>query len=349
MTIAMLFVAVLLLAANAFFVAVEFALVGSRRARIEQLAEAGSRRARRALASMSDLQRQLAGAQLGITMASVALGYVAESALAESIGSVVRLFADVSDAVVHGIAFPTALALVAFLHMLLGEMVPKNLAIAGPEQAALWLAPAHHVFVRMLQPVIWALYAMAVGVVKLLGLQPKDEIQATHTSKEFLSLFRASRESGLIHDFDLTLLEGAVHFRERHVEAILIPDLDVVAMPRSAPVTSLEEQFLRTGHSRLPLYETGLDDVVGFIHTKDLLGLSEETVDGPVPEHLIREVLTVAPDSRLGDVLVEMRRGRIHLAVVRDEHARTLGIVTLEDIVEQLVGDIRDETDRPIV
>lgn len=348
MTFVMLLIALLLLAANGFFVAVEFALMGSRRARMEPLAEGGSRRARMALSSMSDLQRQLAGAQLGITMASVALGFVAETALAETIGGMVGLFGDIPDGVLHGISWTTALGLVAFLHMLLGEMVPKNLAIAGPERAALWLAPPHRVFVHVFRPVIWILYVMAVGVVKLLGLEPKNEISTVHTSKEFLALFRASREGGLIEDFDLTLLEGAIHFRNHRVETIMTSGADLVAMPRVAPVSALEHVFMASGHSRVPLLGSGIDDVVGFVHAKDLLRLPEDAIDEPLPDELIRDVLRTGPDTGLGELLVEMRRQRLHLAVVEDEPGNTVGIVTLEDVIEKLVGDIRDESDHAV-
>jgi len=342
----MLLVTFLLLAANAFFVAVEFALMTSRRDRMEPLAVAGNRRARLALLSMSDLQRQLAGAQLGITMASLALGFVAESALAQMIEGAIELFGEVPAAVQQGISYTVALTVVALLHMLLGEMVPKNLAIAGPERAAMWLAPTHRAFVGVFRPVIWMLYAMAVGVVKLLGLDPKDEIKTAHTAQEFLALFRASRESGLIEEFDHALLVGALHFRESRVESIMTPAADLVAVHGATTVTAVEQVILESGHSRILVLGTGLDDVAGFIHAKDLLGLPPEADERPPPRALIRSVLDVTPDLGLENLLLAMRRRRLHLAVVRDPKGATLGIVTLEDVVEQLVGDIQDESDQ---
>jgi CBS domain containing-hemolysin-like protein len=341
----MLLVTALLLAANGFFVAVEFALMGSRRPRMERLAAGGSRRARLALLSMSDLQRQFAGARVGITMASLALGFVAESALSELIGDFIRIFGEVSDAVVRGISYTIALALVILLHRLLGEMVPKNLAIAGPERAALWLAPPHRVFVAVFRPVIWALYATAVGVVKLFGLDPQDELGSAHTAKEFLTLFRTARDGGLVEEFQHALLVGAVHFRERRVGSIMTERADLVAVPAEATVAEIEQVMFDSGFSRVPVLGADIDDVVGFVHAKDLLPLSTEAAARTLPADLVRDVLDVAPDVGLEDLLLMMRRERLHLAVVQDDAGDTLGIVTLEDVVEELVGDIHDETD----
>ena len=256
------------------------------------------------------------------------------------------MFGELPAALLHGISYAVALTLVSLLHMLLGEMVPKNLAIAGPEQTAMWLAPIHRTFVAMFRPLIWVLYAMAVGVVKLLGFNPKDEIKTAHTAAEFLALFRASKEGGLMQEFDHALLVGAVHFRDRTVHSIMIAAADLVAVHRDATVAEVERVIVESGHSRILVFETGIERVDGFIHAKDLLGLPPGATERPIPRELIREVLGVIPDLGLENLLLAMRRRRLHLAVVRSLTGDTLGIVTLEDVLEQLVGDINDESDR---
>jgi CBS domain containing-hemolysin-like protein len=346
MSIWAILASIVLIGVNAWFVAVEFALVGSQRAKVEVLAEHGSRRASRALTAMHDLSQQLAGSQLGITVASLGLGVLAEPAVARLIEPLVELFGDPPEGVVHGVSFVIALAIVAFFHMVLGEMVPKGLALAGPERALLLLAPINNVFVAAFRPVIWLLDHMANGIVRLLGLQPTREIGTAHTAAEFSAMLDASRDGGLLEEFEHSLLAGALDFRSRTAEATMVPRERVVFVNRRMTVGSIERIAHSSGHSRLPVVGTGLDNVIGFLHVKDLLRLPAEARDEPVPLELIRRMLVVPGDRPLEDLLRAMRRARSHVALVRGAAGRTLGIVTLEDVLEALVGDIRDESDR---
>ncbi len=339
-------VAAILLVANAFFVAVEFALVASRSARLEPLADEGDRRARLALEAVRDIQPQLAGAQLGITMASLGLGYVAEPALAHLLEGVVDAVTILPEGARHPLAFAVALALVVTLHMVLGEMVPKNVAIAGPERVARLVVPAHRRFVQAFRPLIAALNGVAAVVVRLMGLEPVDEIATTLTVREFHTLLAGARAEGVIEQTEHELLAGALDFRARTAASIMVPRPRMVTVSRSMPVAEVEALMARTGHTRLPVTGAGPDDIVGFVHVKDLLRLPPEAHDEPVPLEAVRRLLVVRPDLSLRDVLRLMRRQRRHIALVRDAGGRPRGMVTLEDVLEALVGDITDETDR---
>jgi CBS domain containing-hemolysin-like protein len=335
-----------LIAVNAWFVAVEFALVGSHRAKVEVFAQQGSRRAAMALTAMHDLSQQLAGSQLGITVASLGLGVLAEPAVAGLIEPVVEVFGSPPEGVVHGVAFVVAIAIVAFLHMVLGEMVPKGLAIAGPERALLVLAPVNNLFTAVFRPVIWFLDRSANGIVRLLGIEPARELGTAHTATEFAVMLDASRQEGLLEEFEHSLLAGALDFRSRVASTLMVPRERVVFVNRRMSIGSIERVAHQSGHSRLPVVGTGLDNVIGFLHVKDLLRLPAEARDEPVPLEIVRRMLVVPGDRPLEDLLRAMRRARSHVALVRGPGGRTLGIVTLEDVLEALVGDIRDESDQ---
>jgi CBS domain containing-hemolysin-like protein len=335
----------LLVGVNAWFVAVEFALVGSHRAKVEVLAEQGSKTARKALAAMSDLSQQLAGSQLGITVASIGLGVLAEPAIAGLVEPVIELFGSPPAGLVHGLGFVLALGIVSFFHMVLGEMVPKGLALAGPERALLVLAPVNNVFMAAFRPVIWSLDHMANGLLRLIGLRPARELGTAHTATEFAAMLDASRQEGLLEEFEHSLLAGALDFRSRVASTLMVPRERVVYVNRRMSIGSIERIAHRSGHSRLPVVGTGLDNVIGFLHVKDLLRLPAEARDESVPLELIRRMLVVPADRPIEDMLRAMRRSRSHVALVRGPDGRTLGIVTLEDVLEALVGDIRDESD----
>jgi CBS domain containing-hemolysin-like protein len=349
MSIAALLASGLLIGVNAWFVAVEFALVGSQRAKVEVLAERGSRRASMALNAMHDLSPQLAGCQLGITVASLGLGVLAEPAVASLIRPIIELFGEPPESVVHGVSFVIAIAIVSFFHMVLGEMVPKGLALAGPERTLLALAPVNNIFTALFKPVIWTLDHLANGIVRLLGLKPARELGTAHTAAEFAAMLDASRKQGLLEEFEHSLLAGALDFRSRVASTLMVPRERVVSVNRRMTIGSIERVAHRSGHSRLPVVGTGLDNVIGFLHVKDLLRLPAEARDEPVPLELIRRMLVVPADRPLEDVLRAMRRARSHVALVRGTGGRTLGIVTLEDVLEALVGDIRDESDRDVI
>jgi CBS domain containing-hemolysin-like protein len=341
-----LLAATVLLLVNGFFVAVEFALVGSRRTRLEPLAESGSRRARVALDSLGDLTNQLAGAQLGITIASLALGFVAEPAAVAAIESLLGPLA-LPSRLEHGIAFVIGLGLVVFFHLVVGEMAPKGATLADPERTLLLVALPNRAYLWLFRPVIVVLNASSNLVARALGIEPRNELAFAHTPEEFAVMLAESRQEGLVDDFAHDLLTGVLDFGGTVAADVMVPRDEIVHVTRSMSVADVEAVAVGSGHSRLPVVgPAGLDDVIGFVHTKDLLTVSGDGRRRPVPLHLVRRMLVVPEHRPLEEVLRSMRANRVHFAVVVGVDRSTIGIVTLEDLLEELVGDIFDETDR---
>jgi CBS domain containing-hemolysin-like protein len=339
---------VVLLLANGYFVAVEFALVGARRTRLEEEAAAGSRSAAAGVHLIDELSVQLAGAQLGITIASLLLGFVAEPAIAGLIESAVDEFVELPESLLHTIGFVVGLTIVVLAHMVIGEMVPKNLTLAAPERAVRILALPTRVYTAVFRPVIWLLNQMANLGVRVLGVEVRDTLTEAHSADELARMLAESQQEGLIEPEHKELLTSALGFGAAPVAEVMVPRHDVVWVPRSATVAEVEALIVGSGHSRVPVVGADLDEVVGFIHVKDLLNLRPDTRDEAVPERVIRPgILRVRSDRPVESVLLEMRRTRRHLAIAQDPDRRTQGLVTLEDLVEELVGDIRDESDRP--
>ena len=268
-------VAVVLLAGNAFFVGSEFALISARRTQIEPRAAAGSRAARVTLRAMEKVSLMMAGAQLGITVCSLGLGAVGEPAVAHVIeGPFAAL--GVPDVVLHPVAFAIALGIVVFLHMVLGEMVPKNIAIAGPERAALILGPVLYGFVRVLRPVIALLNALANGVLRLVRVEPQDEVSSTYTRAEVAGLIAESREEGLLEEQDYARLSGALDFTDDTVASVLLTADRLVTLPEGATPVDLQRVCAETGFSRFPVLRGR--QLVGYVHVKD--AIPAESVEG---------------------------------------------------------------------
>ncbi|MCU1454416.1 MAG: hypothetical protein JWN46_2562 [Acidimicrobiales bacterium] len=345
MSLGALAATVLLLVANGFFVAVEFALITSRHSKLEGLAEQGSRGARLALEARRELSLQLAGAQLGVTMASLGLGAVSEPAISRVVESALGAL-HLSEHLITPVAIGLALLLVVFLHMVIGETVPRNLALAGPERALVLLAWPERIYVAAFRPVIRALNWIARLGVRALGVEPRQENEGTHTTAEIALMLAASREGGLIEAFEHDLLSGALDFADRRVDTVMLPRDQVAWVRTTDPVEDVERVIVGRGHSRLPVVGSGLDDVRGFVHAKDLLRVDPADRHRPYPVGRLRRMLILPADLSLGDVLVRMQARRLHLGVVVDAEGRTLGLATLEDVLEALVGDIRDESDR---
>jgi CBS domain containing-hemolysin-like protein len=338
-------VSLLLLFANGFFVAAEFALIASRRSKIERLAAAGDRKAATALRSVRELSFMLAGAQLGITMASLGLGAIAEPAIAHHLEDALHGIVELPSGVTHSISFVIALTIVVFLHMVVGEMAPKNIAISKPEESALWIAVPFRFYATVFRPFIYLLNAIANAGVRLFGVEPKDEIHSIHTAEEIGLMISESARGGLIDKHEHQLLEGAIRFWERDAASIMVPRTDLVAVRLDVTPAELEKIIVETGHSRLPVYAQDLDHVVGFFHAKDLLRVEETEYDRPLRRSLIRQMLVVPESRQLHPLLVDMKRQRRHFALVIDEHGGTAGVVTLENLLEELVGEIKDEYD----
>ncbi len=341
----LLVVGLLMIAVNAFFVAAEFALVASRRVRVELMVEEGTRGSGRALEALSDLQRQLAGAQLGITISSLVLGLVGEPVVAQYLESAIGVFFDVPSAILHSISFTVALAIVVFLHMVIGEMVPKNVALAFPERSLLWLIPINNAYLTLFGPLIWFLNALSVVLLKACGFEPADEIATVHTAEEFGKIVDASRDVGNLEELEHTMLSGALDFGERHVSAVMVPRSKVVSVGLPMTLAEIERVVVTSGHTRLLVVGETIDDVRGWVHAKDLLRFPKEAQNHRLPMESIRNLLLIEHGLPLDEVLGRMRNAHVHFCVVRSEDERTLGIVTLEDLLEELVGEIEDETD----
>ncbi len=336
-----LLVGAALLAANAFFVGAEFALVSARRSQIEPRAQAGSRMARTTLRAMEQVSLMMAGAQLGITVCSLGLGAVAEPALAHLIEPGFEALG-VPEGLVHPVAFVLALLVVVALHVVLGEMVPKNIALAGPDRAAIALGPPLLLVVRVLGPVITGLNALANAVLRTLRVEPRDEISSSYTREEVAALVEESRGEGLLEKDEYDRLSGALGFTEKTVSSVILPPEGLTVVRPGATGADVETLCAATGFSRFPVADDD-GDLVGYLHIKDVIepdeALREEVVDGK----WVRPFAPVTAHDPLHDALETLQRRGAHMArVVDPDTGRTLGLATLEDMVEELVGEIRD-------
>jgi magnesium and cobalt exporter, CNNM family len=335
-----LLIAAGLLLLNAFFVGAEFSVISARRSQIEPLADAGSRQARTALRAMEQVSLMLACAQLGITVCSLGLGAVAEPAIAHLIEGPMEAVG-LPEGAVHPLAFTMALALVVYLHVVIGEMVPKNLALAGPERAVLVLAPPLMAIARATRPVIVVLNAVANGVLRLLRVEPKTELASTYTADEVHSIVTESAREGLLVD-DHGLLTGALEFSEREAGDVMVPLERLVTVPVGSTPAEVERLVTRTGFSRFPVVRAESNELIGYLHLKDLLYADDGRHDQPVPEKRIRSLVSVSTGDEVEEALATMQRAGTHLARVIDADGSTLGVLFLEDVLEELVGEVRD-------
>ena len=330
-----------LLALNAFFVGAEFALVSARRTMIQPRAERGSRRARATLTGMENVSLMMAGAQLGITVCSLALGSVSEPVIAQLLEHPLHAL---GAPLVHALAFAVALALITFLHVVVGEMVPKNLALAGPDRAALALAPPLLAVVRVLHPPIRLLNLCANAVLRVLRVDPKEELTSAFTRDQVAELAAESRSGGLIDARDEQLVLDALAFEARQTSAVLIPTAALRSLPLTVSPAQAETVAARS-FSRFPLTDSA-GSLTGYIHIKDVLETDPVLRARPIPADRIRRLPVVLLDAPLAEVLKTMKSSGAHLAGVVDHDGRQVGAVALEDVLEELVGQIRDDSRR---
>jgi CBS domain containing-hemolysin-like protein len=340
-----LLIAAGLLLLNAFFVAAEFSVIAARRSQLEPLAETGSRRARTALRAMENVSVMLACAQLGITVCSLGLGAVAEPLVAHLIEGPLAA-AGLPESAVHAIAFALGLGIVVYLHVVVGEMVPKNLALAGPDRAALALAPILMSVGRIARPLISALNAAAGGILRLLRVEPKDELVSAYTAEQVHSIVTESTREGLLVD-EHGLLTGALEFSERVAADVMVPMEKVVTVEAGSTPADVERMVAKTGFSRFPVIRHDVNyEVIGYLHLKDLLYADDERHQLPIPDKRIRSLVSVSTGDEVEDVLHTMQRAGSHLARVVDAEGATAGVVFLEDVLEELVGEVLDATRR---
>jgi CBS domain containing-hemolysin-like protein len=339
---------ILLLLANAFFVGAEFALISARRDRLEGLAEQGKRSAVTVIRAGENLSMMLAGAQLGITACSILLGRVGEPAVADLLEKPFDLFG-VPDAVLHTVSFVVAITIVVVLHVLLGEMVPKNIAIAGPESAAMLLVPPYLVWVRATRPVIAVYDWCAIKTLRALGVQPRTELENTVSMVELSEMIAESRSEGLLDPEEHMRLSRALQIRNRTVADVAIPLTDIHAVAAAGAgagptVAALERALAETGYSRFPVVDD-TDQFIGYVHIKDVLPLVDNP-DAVVPASTVRLLPHLVETLSLPDALTGLRRTNSHLALVTSSDGGVVGMVALEDLVEDLVGTVRDGTHR---
>ncbi|MEU6854131.1 hemolysin family protein [Actinacidiphila alni] len=334
MTVVQLLIGAFTLVANAFFVGAEFAMISVRRGQVETLAEGGDRRARAVVWGLEHLSPLLAAAQLGITVCTLVLGIVAEPAIAHLLEPVFHAV-NVPDSAIHVIAFVIALAVATYLHMLFGEMVPKNIALADPVRSALLLGPPLVTLTRALRPVIFAINALANTLLRMLRVEPRQEVASVFSDDELSRMVVDAEAAGLLDQRATARLRDALELGRRPVGEIVVPPERVVRAPLGITPEGLEALAAESGYSRFPVADAD-GRVRGYLHVKD--ALDADPRDAPFPLTALRRITRVGAATPLDDVLTAMRAGSAHLAAVVDEEGRGIGLVTMEDVLKELVG-----------
>lgn len=344
MSLGTVLITVVLLLANAFFVGAEFAAMSARRSQLEPIAGEGNRRARTALDAMSRTGILLATAQLGITVCSVLLGAVSESALHHAfLGPMEALGAP--EAAADVLALVVALLIVVFLHVVVGEMIPKNLSIATPERAAIALVPALVMVSKVVKPIISAMDWISKVLVRALGVDPKDELASAFTAEEVAQIVSESHKEGLVEAEQYGLLGAALEFSDKDAGDVGVPRENLITVGLDATPDGIERLVARHGFSRFPVVDAG-GTLSGYLHLKDVLFADEEERLEPVPSKRIRKMANVRRDDEVESVLATMQRTGSHLARVVAEDGEVLGVVFLEDVIEELVGEVTDSSQR---
>jgi CBS domain containing-hemolysin-like protein len=334
MTTIQLLIGALTLVTNAFFVGGEFALISVRRSQIEPAALKGSRRAKTTLWGLEHLSAMMATAQLGITVSSLVLGAVAEPAIAHLLEPPFHAIG-VPDALIHPIAFVIALTLATYLHMLIGEMVPKNIALAAPAPTALLLGPPLVALTRALRPFVFGINAFANALLRLMKVEPKDEVASVFTDGELARLVKDSSAAGLLDPEDGERLQDALELGTRPVGEVMVPLDRVVTVGHDITPQGLERAAAANGFSRLPVIGPG-QAILGYLHIKDALGAADRTQ--PFPRTSLHPITKVAIDTPLDDTMTAMRAAGTHLAAVTGNKGTVIGFVTMEDVLDELVG-----------
>lgn len=317
------------------------------RSRISRLAQDGDRKAQRLLSALGQLSFHLSGAQLGITVSSIVLGLVTKATLGRAVEPLLTL-AGLPSGVLSAATIVLALAIGTSLQLVFGELVPKNLAITFPHPTARRVGIPMLIANRIFAPLIKILNAAANATVRLMGIEPREELAGVRSLEELELIIRASGEGGLLTDEQLALLTRSIAFAENVTSDILVPRVQIVGLSATATVAELQRVAVESGHSRFPVYRDDLDDIIGVAHVKDSLRVPpEQRTTEPVTNHM-RPALVIPESQPLDTVLFELRTRGSGMAVVTDEYGGTAGIVTSEDLLEEIIGEIRDEYDREV-
>lgn len=339
-------IVLLLVLANGFFVAAEFSLVRVRRARIEVLASSGKSGAKAVLRALNHLDAVISATQFGITLASLALGWIGESTIEHMVEPVFlnSLPSKIAVVISHGTAAALAFSVITYLHIVLGELAPKTLALERAETIALAVARPMEMFYQTFKPFIWVLNRSGIALLRLFGIHAHLEHQAAYSEEEIRQLVTLSHQSGHLQLGEKTLIHNVFEFSDLTAREVMIPRTEVVTVEEDAGFEEVVRQFQASGYSRLPVYRENFDNIIGILHSKDVMSylLKPRTFDLKTVMH---PPVFIPDTARLGDVLQQMQRGHVHLAIVVDEHSGVEGILTLEDLLEEIVGEIQDEHD----
>lgn len=334
---------------NAFFVGAEFALVRSRRTRLEAMTRSGDRLARFALRASSNISRVLSASQLGVTLASLGLGWVAEATLGEAFSNLfARLPMGIDVPLRLTIGAGVALVIVTYLHVVFGELTPKAAALNHPESIARWLAPPLLFFAWLTTPFTWILNRSSGVVLRAFNQKPAGTDESVHSPEELRLLVEQSEEMGQLQSHDAEMIQGIFEFSEKNAREVMTPRTDLVALPVEATLDETLAIVEESGMSRYPVYEETIDDILGVVLAKDLLRVvaARGTTEFAL-KNIMRPVHVIPGSRKVEDVLSDFKRMKEHLAVVLDEYGGTAGVVTMEDLLEEIVGDILDEYDTP--
>ncbi|MGH7481935.1 MAG: hemolysin family protein [Longimicrobiales bacterium] len=338
-------IVLLLVLANGFFVAAEFALVASRLTRVRAMARAGIRRAKIAAHAIERLDHYLSATQLGITLASIGLGFVGEATMAAILTQAFDgLPYPFSVLAAHAVAITIAYIFITVLHIVLGELAPKSLAILHPESVSLWTAPPLALFTKVLAPFIWVLNGSANLLLRSIGMEAPHEAERVHRPEEIEMLVAQSHEHGLLSDEPVEMIRGVFDLSETPAGEVMTPRTDIIALGLGSTMDEAAELIISAGHSRVPVYGDSLDDIRGVILARDVWQ-AQRRGDRRLAA-LVRAVPFVPDGKPIEDLLREMQQSALHMVIVVDEFGGTAGLVTLEDVMEEIVGEIRDEHER---
>ena len=330
---------------NAFFVVSEFAIVKIRRTKLEELVGLGNKRAQIALKITEHLDSYLSAIQLGIPLASLGLGWIGEPAVAKLFEDLMGGFFADNPILLHSISFGVAFGLITLLHVVLGELIPKSLAIQKTESFVLLIAYPLYMFKRTFYPFIWVLDILTIKILHLMGVEPAREEDMAHSEEEIKLIVNASQKGGVIDDTERDIIQNAISFSEIFAHEVMIPRQDMQCLYLDDDFNDVMSLVKRTKHTRYPLCNEDKDNVVGMIHIRDLLEHAEEKLEKGRLNKIARQVLFVPENQSISEVLHLMMRKHTHLAIVVDEYGGTAGMLSMEDILEELVGDIMDEHD----
>lgn len=329
---------------NAFFVISEFAVVKIRRTKLEELASLGNKRAKIALEINEHLNTYLSATQLGITLASLGLGWLGEPAVSRLLEDLFRDFFAGQTVLLHSISFGIAFTFITLLHVVLGELVPKSMAIQDTERYALMVSVPLYTFNKICTPVIWCFDHVSLWILKLIKVKKADENEDAHSEEEIKLIIDASQKGGVIDDTESEIIQNAINFSEICAHEIMVPRQDMNCIYQDDSFEEIMDFVRKHKHTRFPLCAEDKDQILGMIHIRDLLE-NKDTIHKDILKRLVRKTLFVPENQSISDVLHEMMKKRIHLAIVVDEYGGTAGLLTMEDILEELVGEIQDEHD----